>query len=406
MVMKKIGIVLSILILVIFAPVVFAQTDSPENTTNPSLRERFVTLISSAVEDADYFGTGETVIVSGTARSDAYLAGGQIIIDGTVDNDLLAAGGSITLNGTVGQDVRAAGGNLLISGTVGNNLTVAGGNIEITSDADIGNNLVITGGNVTIAAPIKGNITAAAGNITLANTVDGNVDVKVGQLTLAPKASIKGDLTYESPEAALISPEATVSGTITQQLPPAMEKMESLDVAGFKAQVMSRLQEFWQRLTSIVFLFSFLNALVVGFLLVNFFPNFSYQAILTIEDRPWRSLLIGIIALIVTPLVLILSAVLLVGLSLAAVLAATFAIYLYIAKIIFSYWLGARFIQGLQRMAGPGVTLFVGMGIFYLLSVITYVGPVVRILSVLFGMGALLITIRDVYLRSRVKKLL
>lgn len=404
--MKKIGIVLSIIFLSFFAPVVLAQTNTPEDTNKTPLKERLVTLVGTLTEKADYFASGETVILSGTVKADAYVAGGQIIVDGTVDNDLLAACGTLTLNGKVGQDARLAGGNLIISGEVGNNLTVFGGNIEITSDAEIGGNLVISGGNVTIAAPIKGNITGAVGNLTIANTVDGNIDVKVGQLTLSPKANIQGNLSYQSPEDALISPEATVAGTLTKTLPPAMEKLESVNAQDLQAQIVNRLQDFWQRLTSVVFLFSFINALVVGFLFVNFFPNLSYQSILSIEDRPWRALVVGLVALLLTPLIIILSLVLLIGLSLGSILAVTFAIYLYLAKLVFSYWLGARFIQGLRRMAGPGVTMFVGLGLYYLLSVITYVGPVVRLLAVVFGLGAFLIALRQSYLHSRVKKIL
>ncbi len=404
--MKKIGIVISLILLLINTPNVLAQDSVDESAVPKSLRQRLVTLVTSLTELADYFAAGETVALSGTARSDAYIAGSQVFIDGRVGNDLLAAGGMISLSGVIGHDVRLIGGNITINGTIGNNVTIAGGNVEITPEADIGGNLVITGGNVIIAAPIKGNVTAVVGNLTLANSVDGNVKVKVGQLTLTPKALIKGDLDYQSPEAALISPEATVSGTITHTLPSALEKLETSNVRDIRAQFLSRVQEFWGRFTSAVFMFSFLNALVVGFLLVNFFPNFSYQSILSIEEHPWKSMLIGLMAVIITPIAIILSLDLIIGVSFALVLTAIFAIYLYLAKLIFSYWLGARFIQGLHLMAGPGVTLFVGLGLFYLLSVITYVGPVMRILAILFGLGGILRAWRSTYLQARVTKII
>ena len=381
--MKKIAIVLSVVFLLIST----GEAMATDNATASAAKNQIVTLGVNEIVNRDYFAAGQTVIVSGTVKGDAYVSGGQVIVDGVIEGDLLVAGGTVTLSGKIKQDVRMMGGNILISGEIGRNLTVMGGNIEIASTAILGGNLVGAGGNMIIASPIKGNVVAA-----------------VGQMTLTPKAKVAGDLTYFSDQEMLLSPGATVSGTLTHNLPKAEEITERLNRENLGKILPQRIGRAVERVTSTLFILGLLNSVVVGYLLVHFFPNMGYQAILSIEEHPWQTLGVGLLGLVAIPLLILLMMGLLIGLSLGAMVALWFGVTLYLGKIVFSYWLGARFIQGMQRMAGPGITVTVGIILYYMLSAVTYVGPVVTVLAMVFGTGAWLRTLKVSYLIGRVGK--
>jgi cytoskeletal protein CcmA (bactofilin family) len=398
--MKKIGIVLSIVLLSFVNRPVFAA----DNASPSALKDQIVSLSPNQTVTGDYFAAGKTVIVSGTVTGDAYVAGGQVIFDGTVQGDLLVAGGSVTLSGKVNQNVRLIGGNIIINGEVGKNITVLAGNVQTTSTAKLDGNLVGGVGNLIMDSPVKGNLRAFAGNLTLTNTIGGNAHAFVGQLTLASKAKVTGDLTYTSDQTAVIGADATVSGVLTHLLPTSQPALQRLNIGNFRQVFPQKVKQAVGAVTSTVFILGFLNSLVVGFLLVHFFPTFSYQAILGIEEHPWKTLGVGLLGVIITPFLIILSLALVIGLSFGAITAIWYAITLYFAKIMFSYWLGARFIQGMERMAGPSVTIFVGLAIYSLLSLVTYIGPVVSVIALIFGAGTVLRSLKDSYLTGRVAK--
>ena len=202
-----------------------------------------------------------------------------------------------------------------------------------------------------------------------------------------------------------MSPGATVSGAIIHRLPPKEAQIEKLNTQNFKDVVPQKIARVADRFTSTFFILGFLNCLIAGYLLVHFLPNFCYQSILSIEEHPWKTLGTGILSLILTPAIVIILFALLIGMSSGMILSAWFAITLYFSRIIFSYWLGARFIQGMQRMAGPSVTLVVGLAIFYLLSAVTYIGPVITILSAIFGFGSIVRNLKTNYLVARSTKI-
>jgi cytoskeletal protein CcmA (bactofilin family) len=397
--MKKLGIAISLLLISIIAVPVFAQ-ELPDNIR---VRDegRVITLSQNETIDSDFFAAGETVIISGTVTGDAYIAAGQVIIDGTIEGDLLVAGGNLQISGTVGQDVRAVGGQISVSGTVSRNLTLIGGNLDVTPAATLEGNIVLAGGNATLNTPLNGDLTAGVGNLTLGAPITGDVKVGTGQLTLTSAATIDGNLTYISEQEASLAPDATVSGTI--DFIPS-ERISGL--AGTRYENIGQAaQDSVRQLSNLFRLASLISALVVGFFFVHFFPNYSYQAITAIEEKPWLTLMVGLVGLIVTPVLAFIIALTVIGIPLSAILIALYAFALYFSKIIFAYWLGARLIHRLRRMAGPTVTLFVGLGLYYVLSSIAIIGPLVMLASLFWGLGALLLTDKDAYLTARITKI-
>ncbi len=384
----KFLVILSVLLVpLFFAFSAFAQQNLASGNTVVLKRDQTI--------NSDYFATGESVTISGTVNGDAYVAGGNILIDGRINGDLLVAGGTVTIRGTITDDVRAAGGNITVSGNIGKNITAAGGDVHITDAARIAGSLTSGAGNVSVFAPIGRGITVGAGNVTIGSAVNGTINAGVGNLTLTPDARINGNINYWSEANAQVSPGASVSGQITHNIPQKQPQITAQKTTEFFAKAAL----FWK-------LISFTSALVVGLLLLRFFPQFTEKAAQTALDSPLKSILIGFIALVVTPIAVIILLVTVLGIPLALVLLVLYWLALYTAKIIVGLatgiWVANR--SGWKRNIGWVFVL--GLLLYYIVTSIPVIGWIIGFFAMLLGLGALLIYKLAYYREMQAKKLI
>lgn len=370
--MKKVAsFFLALFTLTIVAAPTFAESDY--------LNQKVITVASHEVIDKDFFiGAGEIVEIYGVVNGDVVVAGGQLLINGVINGDLLAAGGSISLSGEVMQDVRIVGGQLLISGKIGRNITAAGGNIEVAESAEIAGGAIFAGGNVTVEAPIGGEMYVGAGNLTLANQVDGDVQAGVGTLRLTSNAVINGDFSFYADEDPLIDENATVSGTITRKDPPSdLKQFDEVDFEGFGKGATSSFR-----------MVSFLMALTFGLLMLKFVPNYTKGVALMIREDLWKSLGYGLVLLILVPFAAIILLITVIGIPISLLLGFSYVFYLYLAKIFVAVCLGDYLYEKWGKVKTQYLPYVLGLGVFYLLTWLPWVGDLVKFAAVLLGLGA------------------
>ena len=341
----------------------------------------------------DFFAAGNSITLSGTVNGDAYLAGGNILVDGTINGSLLAFGGTINVTGNVTEGIRVIAGQLIVSGQVGGNMTVVGGTANLTSGANINGSLVALAGSVSVFAPLGRGISAGVGQMTIASTVGGNIFAYVGQLILTPNARVAGNLTYWSDMQAQIQEGAQVIGTTTRNVPPAREPREPVDRA--------RIQAALTRAAFIVRLVDFVSALVIGLLLIYVSPFFTQRTVETIRKEPWKSLGVGLLALIVTPIIVFILMALIVGIPLALVLLAIYLISLYISRIFVVLLVGELILKNVAR----AWALVLGLVLYEVITLIPFLGPLVVFFVFLFGLGAILLAGRNYYRQLQAKNL-
>jgi hypothetical protein len=135
---------------------------------------RFLAAILAAPLIAIATATGAAAADAGGAANDAANAllagqsfsfGGDITIPAgeTHQGDVVAAGGNVTVDGTVTQDVVAVGGNVVINGTVGRDVASFGGSVTLGPHAMVGRDIALAGGSLSRApgAVVGRNITYA-----------------------------------------------------------------------------------------------------------------------------------------------------------------------------------------------------------------------------------------------------
>ena len=349
-----------------------------------------IVLKEGEVINKDYFAAGDKVTILGTINGDAYLAGGKIVVDGVINGDLIAGGGEITINGEVTQNVRIAGGNINIDGLIGRNATVLGGNIIFTKDSILTGSLTSAGGNLNLYSPIGKDLYLGAGDVTIGNTVGGDINAGVGSITLNPDASISGGLNYISEQQVQILDGATISGQVKHTLPPADTK-SSKETAENAA---AGFDTFYKAIT-------FSSLLILGLLLIKFFPNFSRFSAQTISSRFWASLVVGLLTPILIVIAFILLLITVLGIPLALILLLGFMLSLYLSKIFVSILLGNFISEKLNQTWNLYVSFILGLAILTILSFIPLLGLLISLFTNIIGLGALLLSKQSFYLKLK-----
>lgn len=366
--MKKIiSFFVLLFVTTLFLPqLVFAQNPTPTPIVLPK----------GEVVNKDYFAASNSVTLAGTVNGDAFLAGGTVINEGTVNGDLLVAGGTVEIRGTVTGNVRVTGGQVVIAGNIGRNLSVAGGSVNVVNSARIGGSLAAAGGSVNVSAPIAKEANVAAGQTTISNSVGGDLSV-AGPVSLTSTAAVAGNLNYWSNNPAQIQPGATIAGQTTQNIPSQAQPQPGKALGTFAAA---------KTTFSLAYLISYF---IVGLLLLKFFP-FSLQKISdNILTNPWGSLGVGFLVLILTPIIIFILFITLIGIPIALILLALFLITIFLTKIFVSYVLGQKILKYSNSKAGNIWALIIGLVIYFLLGLIPVIGGLTTFIFTLLGLGAL-----------------
>jgi hypothetical protein len=362
-----------------------------------------VNLAKSEVINHDYFAAGNTVTVSGTINGDAYIAGGNVTFDGVVNGDLLLAGGNVTILGSVTGDVRAAGGNLIYSSQVDKNATLLGGSISMSDSGRVQGSLVSAGGNVAINSPIGKGANIAGGQITLGNSLGSDVNIYTSSLSLTPSTKIAGDLDYWSEKEINLNPEASISGKTNYhyaQTPKYDEqKMKEVDSGKILGIVTAG--------TLMFYLYSFIVSLLIGLLLIKMLPVFTAQTVKTLETHPWASIGIGFLTVILFPMLFILLLITIIGIPLAFVLLMMMVVLWFIAETFVALLVGSKVLGYIGKNGDSrGWSLFTGLVVLGILSLIPIINFFVGTATYLLGIGALLIQKKNSYSVLREKNLI
>ncbi len=396
-------------------------------------------VVASPVGAVETRGGDEVVIgPDEVIEDDLYVAANEVLVDGTIQGDLIAFGSSITVNGTVEGDLVAAGRSVEIDGAVEDDARIAGQALLLGEDAEVSDDLVAAsfslenepgsavGGTVLyagyqalLAGVVDEDFNGAVNALELDGEVGGDVDAEVdGEddgpppalfapqvqappvepgLTVTESARVGGNLTYASGAEARISPAAQIGGEVVREDRPDAEEEPARTLAD---EVLDSLR-------------SLLALLLVGLLLMWVAPNWTRRLAETIQARPLASLgwgVLGFIIFIALAVAVLLATVLLavifglltlggvvlliIGLGVFAEIALVLAFSIsvgYLAQIVVSFLVGRLLLERVQpdRAAGRVLPLVVGLILYVVLTTIPVLGPLIGLVVVLLGFGAI-----------------
>lgn len=313
-------------------------------------------------------------LVPAPVAADETRTGGTVVVEAgeTVDDDLTAFAGTVVIRGAVEGDVTAFAGNVFVNGEVNGSLDAFAGNVRIngtvTGDANA------AGGNVFLARSgrVGGQLEAAGGNAVIEGEVGEDARLGAGSITVGPTASVGGDLVYDG--SLDLADGASIAGQVRQS--------EDLDVG-----ITDPMLPGW-----IGWAYGLLVNLLLGAVLLVVFPRFSENLATRAIDDPLRSGGVGLLLFVGIPILLVLFAVTLIGIPLALFGALVYALALWLGLVYGSFSVGA-WLVALADAGSRWLALVVGVLAVSLVGRIPAVGGVFRFAVLLFGLGALALTV-------------
>lgn len=336
--------------------------------------------------DDQQFVAGETVYVDAIVRDEIFAAGGDVTFEGASANTMIVAGHRLTVRGSAVDDAIMAGGGLSFEGEIADDMVAAicpfcplsSNRLHIRETAVIGDDARLASRLLDVDGTIGGDLYAAASEFTLSGEVAGNVSVLADRVVIAPDARIGGDLSYRSPNEPEIAGNAVIGGEVAKLDAPW------LDDADFEREGGGIWSWFLIVLALVVF----------GAVVQLVAPGLIAAAGTQARKRTWSSLGIGFVVLIVTPIVVVLLFVTIVGAPLAVFTIPLFFVALGFALATIASVVGDRLRRFTGRSPKAATTLgklawfAAGMIVLAIVGAVPFVGGVVVLIALLVGLGA------------------
>lgn len=324
------------------------------------------------------FYAGKSVQIDGTIDGTAFLAGQQVVVNGTVNGDLFAAGQEITINGNILGNLFIAAQTAEISGQVRGDTFGAGQRVHFTKSSILERDAFAAGMKVNLAGTVQRQLYAAGENLSLAGFVGDKASFDANSLRIEDNAQIKGDLFYTSRSEAYIAPNADISGLVDwRKIEP---KAAPKPVNTFLSQTGK-------------LVISILGALFIWFLISLWRPAFWSSASGAIAKEPLKTMGFGALALILTPIAVILLMVTVIGIPAGIILGLVYGVAIWLSRIIAAvlvgYWLARKF-NWPELHKGVWFVLL-GLALITILSSLPVVGFFVSLSVILSGLGGLII---------------
>jgi hypothetical protein len=332
----------------------------------------------------DVVAAGASVRVRGRVAKDIFAAGAIVDIDATTGADVFAAGSRLTVAGQVGGDVWAAGAEVSVAARIMGNVQLAGAAIVIESPSVLRGALSAAGALVDYRGSSAGAIELAGDEVIFSGQSEGPVIIRARSVRITETARLSSGVEIYSQNRPDIAPAAQISGRLITL------GLEDMDMPGAGGAALLAFI-----LMPVIFAVS---ALLLGLIAVVLVRGSVEQTIDALMDRPGASLLRGCLALALTLAGAVLFMVLLVGLplgfSLMLLVPALLILGFSSASFGLGEWIANR--AGNPKGAGGRIALLaLGALILMLLTLIPFVGGLIGLISILMGLGAVIITLAE-----------
>ncbi|MBT4495679.1 polymer-forming cytoskeletal protein [bacterium] len=356
-----------------------------------------VYLAPDVVHEGNYYAAGNIVEIAGTVNGDIFVAGNSVTVSGAVNGDIFAAGNSVSITGDIDGSVFSAASNIIISGEVlgnvrvagsnvtieseiGRNVMAAGSNIILTSNAEVIKHLNLAGAVLDVRSNVGGNFEAAGESMKISGEIGGNTDLyfdKTGKVVFLPPAHLMGDFKYTASEELIISDDVTIDGEVVyNQFVPKVNKKQFLGLFTVGYFLFKLIQLF--------------GLLVIGLVIVSLTKKKVKETADLMIKNPLAQIGMGIVWFIITPIIVVLLLVTVIGMPLAFLLSLIYIIFICLSKVFAGIAIGVMLTKafGWDKATLIG-SMVLGIIALTLLKSIPVIGWLVGLVTMWWGIGGL-----------------
>ncbi|MBJ7416661.1 MAG: polymer-forming cytoskeletal protein [Niveispirillum sp.] len=287
--------------------------------------------------------TGAEIRLIAPVADDLVAAGRSISVDAPVTGDVVAAGLDLRVTAPVSGDALLAGFDLAVKGPVQGDLAAIAFDLSVTSDvagdallnaaeltigptAHIAGDLIANGTEVTLSGRVDGDAHLTGDRVIVTGRVAGDLEVTSGMLELRPGAAIEGDLRHNGPMAVEVPAGVEVGGTVRHHYQSAPDEGPTILGSLGKA----------------------LALFLLGVGLLWLLPGPVLRAADAMPRNPLRHLLLGAAILLLSPLLLGLLMVSVIGIPLGVLMLGLWLLALPVGIVITGFALAVKI--GRRRM--------------------------------------------------------
>src|SRR5262245_2156753 len=335
----------------------------------------FITVFSSSSYGLDIRGDKPVTVPSGETVDDTVVAFGEsITVDGTVTGDLLAFARQVTVRGTVKGNLISFAQRVEVEGIVEG--SVFGFAQSLATRGQVAHNFYAFA-QTADGAPnsrIAENAIVFAAESNIDGTIGKDAYIRAASIRVSAPARINGSLIGRAarPENVHIDPGAVIAGKTDVQGPrPRPSRYATLSFY------------VWQTIWLAA-------AFLTGLLLFWIVPALSRLPLATTRDM-LASAGVGFIVLVGIPIAAIIAAVTLIGLPLGLIALACWLVAIYFAKIVVAGFVGRSLLEKGDTHAPIALILLAGLVPIFIALNLPYVGALVNFLLIILGLGMLVV---------------
>jgi hypothetical protein len=248
-----------------------------------------------------------------------------------------------------------------------------GGRVVVDTNTVVCNSITAFGGTVAINGEVQGDIVVFGGEVEITGTVDGNIYVYGGRVTLQSSSYVHGDIhiyggrwirdTGSRLDGSIIEPPESIGGLIFSN-------------HGFSFP-------FW----------SILTWLALGLLITSLLPEHVMLVRTTTVQRVRRSLIIGLLSILLAPPIIVVLIALILPIPLAIIVGLGLAAAWAFGRVAIGWLIGDYLLRRIAPQHNKRILqVVVGMTILALVEALPYIGWFISIGVGLIGLGAVFLS--------------
>jgi cytoskeletal protein CcmA (bactofilin family) len=380
-----------------------------------------VVIPADEVIDDDLFVTGQRVEVNGTVKGDLFATGGEVFVNGTVEGSLFISGQTLVVNGQVNGSLYAGGYSLGVGpeASIGRSVYFGGFSLTTESGSGIGRSLYTGGYQAIVNGEVANDVSVGSAALELNGAVGGDVtgEVAPAEGGLPPFVLQFPGSVPAVPPGLRVGDEARIEGdvdvVVSEPGRGAGERPQDRALLGLSRAIANRIGD---RIGE------FIAVLIVGGLLLYFWPGLTQRASSEVQERPLPSAGRGCLITFLFPFAVIVAVIALVVLALlgglvtfgqllddilgigGATLGLAVALFIFVfslvTKAIVAYLGGRLILTRLSAQTEPGwwtdfASLVLGALIYEILRAIPILGIIVAVIVTIVGLGAIYVVLRE-----------
>ena len=320
------------------------------------------------------YNVGENVVDEGNHEATRFVAGNNIKSTSIIDGISFIAGQKIDMKGS-STYAFYAGSTVDISGKIEKDLFAAGNIVTIEENAVISRDAYLAGSLVKVSTNIGRDLRAGGETVDIRGiTINGNASIYSEKVLMDENTKIVGKLSINEETEVEDLDKASIA---------EIEKVKDEEIDEI---VVSKKSFSNYLLEIIVSVISTLISLLVLFYLI---PS-SKKKIDDVKIEPGKMLKdagVGLIVLIVVPILAIIAMITVVLIPVSIISLLLYGVCIYLSMLLSSYIVGLRISRKVFKKENLYITILSGALVLKLICYIPLIGGLVRLITLLYGVG-------------------